>query len=62
MGGVNAYVFSTTTLGWINCDKFINVPEEDKYVVVANAPRQTDAQVFLVFDRIRSVMQMGRNA
>ncbi len=62
MGGVNAYVFSTTTLGWINCDRFINVPEEDKYVVVANAPRQTDAQVFLVFDRIRSVLQMGRNA
>jgi len=61
MGGVNAYVFSTTTLGWINCDRFINVPEEDKYVVVAKAPRQTDAQVFLVFDRIRSLMQMGRD-
>jgi outer membrane protein OmpA-like peptidoglycan-associated protein len=61
MGGLNAYVFSTSRLGWINCDRFYDVPEEQKYSVIASAPKKTDAQVFLVFDRIRSMMMLNKD-
>jgi outer membrane protein OmpA-like peptidoglycan-associated protein len=61
IGGLNAYVFTTSRLGWINCDRFYDVPEDQKYSVVADARRHRDAQVFLVFNRIRSMMQMGHD-
>lgn len=61
IGGLNAYVFTTSHLGWINCDRFYNVPEEQKYQAVAKADQQSDAQVFLVFDRIRSMMRMQQD-
>ncbi len=62
IGGLNAYVFTTSRLGWINCDRFYDVPEDQKYNVVASTKKHTDAQVYLVFDRIRSMMQMGRSS
>ncbi len=61
MGGLNAYMFSTSQLGWINCDRFINLPESQKYQVITKGepPKQTEA--FVVFTGIRSILQMGRN-
>ncbi|MBL7981043.1 MAG: OmpA family protein [Flavobacteriales bacterium] len=61
MGGLNAYVFSTAQLGWINCDRFINLPGSQKYQVITKgqAPKQTEA--FVVFTGIRSILRMGEN-
>jgi hypothetical protein len=60
VGGLNAYVFNTAKLGWINCDRFYNVPAEQKHSVIAQGCTVDDAQVFLVFTRIRSIMALGR--
>ena len=60
MAGLNAYVFTTSQLGWINCDRFYDVPASQKYTVVAEAGKHRDAQVFLVFTKIRSMMYMAR--
>ncbi|MFN6115840.1 MAG: hypothetical protein ACK46C_08160, partial [Flavobacteriales bacterium] len=48
-------------LGWINCDRFINLPESQKYQVITkgDTPKQTEA--FVVFTKMRSILQMGRN-
>jgi hypothetical protein len=61
MGGLQAYVFSTAQLGWINCDRFINLQESQKYQVITkgDTPKQTEA--FVVFTKMRSILQMGRN-
>lgn len=61
MGGLNAYVFSTAQLGWINCDRFINVPEAQKYQVIAQGDHPRSTEAYLVFTRIRSILPMERN-
>ncbi|MBS1580671.1 MAG: OmpA family protein [Bacteroidetes bacterium] len=59
IAGLNAYVFRTSRLGWINCDRFYDVPAEEKYSVVASDRGPIDAQVFLVFTDVRSALGMG---
>ena len=61
LGGLSAYVFTTARMGWINCDRFYRVPEEQKRSVVAQGCTAPDAQVYLVFTRIHSMMMLGRN-
>ncbi|HRH69875.1 MAG TPA: OmpA family protein [Flavobacteriales bacterium] len=61
LGGLNAYVFTTSNLGWINCDRFRDVPEEMKYAVVVDGKKYADAQTYLVFTNMRSMMGMARN-
>lgn len=60
MGGLQAYMFATTELGWINCDRFYDVPEREKHQVVVDARTKDDAAVYLVFDRIFALMPMER--
>lgn len=62
MGGLNAYVFSTAQLGWINCDRFINLPESQKYQVIAKGDHPRGTEAYLVFTKIRSFLSMERNA
>jgi len=61
LGGLNAYLFTTSNFGWINCDRFQDVPEEMKYAVVVDGKQYADAQTYLVFTNMRSMMGMGRN-
>ncbi|MEZ4740195.1 MAG: OmpA family protein [Flavobacteriales bacterium] len=61
LGGLNAYVFTTARMGWINCDRFYRVPEEQKRSVVAQGCNSPDAQVFVVFTQMRSMMMLGRD-
>lgn len=62
MDGLNAYVFSTSQLGWINCDRFINLPEAQKYQVIAQGDQPRSTEAYLVFTQIRSILPMERNA
>lgn len=58
MSGLGAYVFSTTEMGWINCDRFMATPPEELYNVrVMDAPH-TPGRAFLVFTHIRSLMAL----
>jgi hypothetical protein len=50
------YVFASSELGWINCDRFL--PEEDVLVNMhIEAQGGTDAMVCMVFDEMRSVLK-----
>lgn len=50
------YVVSTTDLGWINCDRFYDVPQEDKTnLTLANV--ENGVKCFMVFKNIKSVLR-----
>jgi hypothetical protein len=60
MGGVNAYVFTTSQLGWINCDRFYDLPASQKIDVIAKDDHRGNEQVFLVFSGLKSMLGMTR--
>lgn len=47
------YAFQTKDMGWINCDRFYNIAEEDKTDLIV----QTDSPVTLIFDNLNSSMK-----
>ncbi|MFM2201390.1 MAG: hypothetical protein RL040_590 [Bacteroidota bacterium] len=52
---LNYYIFSSTELGWINCDRFL--PEEGQLVDLAvEVPACENASVSMVFDKDRSIV------
>ena len=56
---VQKYVFSSSKLGWINCDRFYNVsPTQLTDLIIANT--QKEEEHFLVFEDIKSVMGPNR--
>ncbi|PHS04547.1 MAG: hypothetical protein COA88_13450 [Kordia sp.] len=50
------YMFSATEMGWINCDKFWDIEEDEKtdFIVKTNNPSETKIQI--VFKDIKSIM------
>lgn len=52
---IRSYIFSTSKLGWINCDRFLNSqkPKTDFYVSCGN---YTDIDIKLVFHSFKSVL------
>ena len=58
---VSGYVFMTNTLGWINCDRFYNVPEPMKHDVVVLDSDTTEKRVYLVFNDIKSMVNVPRS-
>ena len=53
---LNYYVLSTSRLGWINCDHFLNDSTE-KTDFIVKLPEIKEVQVMIVFENIRSIMQ-----
>lgn len=56
---INAYIFQTTSLGWINCDRFTDYPNLITYNI-----RCTDAgfvEYFVVFRKIAALISAFRN-
>jgi hypothetical protein len=55
------YVFGISKLGWINCDRFTNYPENEKmFVDMKGTSQEKDEKVFLVFNQIKSVISLGK--
>ena len=52
------YVFSTTELGWLNCDRFYSIAKESLQQVTAQMDQPGEAQVYLVFTSMRMLMNM----
>lgn len=52
-GNILHYVFNTTELGWINCDRFINVKSKINFVVKLDKNIET---VKIIFDRYKSIL------
>ena len=58
---VSRYVFAVNNLGWINCDRFYNVPPAEKRELIVQDPDATDERVYLVFKNLNSLMALGRD-
>jgi hypothetical protein len=54
---VTNYAFQTKNMGWINCDRFYNVQDEDKTDLIV----QTDLPVTLIFDKLNSSMRSSHH-
>jgi hypothetical protein len=54
---LNTYVFASSQLGLINCDRFYDIKEENKTDLLVRSSLYNDLKVYLVFDEIRSIMQ-----
>jgi hypothetical protein len=58
--GLANYVFTTSQVGWINCDRFYDVPIAQQAPVLANAETGSDIRAFLIFTDIRMLLDMER--
>jgi hypothetical protein len=56
VGDMNAYVFETRSLGWINCDRFSSYPPEQMVAMSINLPPQINVDVKLVFKNQKSIL------
>lgn len=50
------YVFSTPNLGWINCDRFRQVPDKDK-TQLQLTDVESHEKHFMIFDNINSILR-----
>ena len=57
-GELSNYVFATTQLGWINCDRFYEVPTWRKAPVIARSPVAGAVQAYVVFTGMRMLLSM----
>lgn len=51
---MNNYIFNSTKLGWINCDRFLNIQAKTNFKI--DVGEASEAQAYLIFHKIRSVM------
>lgn len=57
---LQGYVFAANAMGWINCDRFYDVPKAQQYEMIVQDPDTAKKHVYLVFNRINSMMQLPR--
>jgi len=57
----NYYVANSTGLGFMNCDRFINSPIEDRVVVSVDEEPSENITAFLVFNSIKSILPINYN-
>lgn len=55
-GALDYYMFSVTKMGWINCDRFLDVTEEEKVDFIVKTEKPNDTKIQIVFDGIRGLM------
>lgn len=53
---MNAYVFQTRNLGWINCDAFYNVPQERMIAMPTDVLPEENVDIKLVFRSKKSIL------
>lgn len=59
-GLVGSYLYSVNSFGWINCDRFYNVPEEKKFEAIVADADAAEEHVYLVFTGINSIIRLPR--
>lgn len=55
------YVYTTSWLGWINCDRFYEVPEDGKAPVIARTAPGIQAHAYVVFTGMRMLLSMEQD-
>lgn len=53
------YVFAISTLGWINCDKFIGSASTYMHVTCTGEPTPSATKVYLIFKNLNGVAQLN---
>lgn len=44
------YVFAVTRLGWINCDRFLDIPDDQKTDFIVSSTEQSEQKIRLIFE------------
>lgn len=57
---VRRYFFSTTQLGWINCDRFWNVPQEQLQAVNIADADEGEESIYVVFKNEMTILPVHR--
>lgn len=57
---LSAYFTNITDLGWINCDRFRSLPEEEKTQLVITDNNETAERIFVVFNDSNSILRTNR--
>ncbi len=52
----NFYMVESTGLGFMNCDRFIDLPEEQKTIVMVDAPLTDNVVAYMVFKSFKSIL------
>jgi len=53
---VRNYFYQVNTLGWINCDRFYDVPEEERMPLVIQDVDDTEERIYVVFESLNSIV------
>ncbi len=59
MDGLKNYFYKLENPGWINCDRFYNVPANEKMALAVNDTDTEEEKIFLVFKEINSMMRLA---
>ncbi|MBK6831741.1 MAG: OmpA family protein [Flavobacteriales bacterium] len=59
---LGTYVFAASQLGWINCDRFYEVPASQKYELVVHDADTTQKNVYLVYTGMNSMMRLQKRS
>lgn len=54
---LNRYLFRVNELGWINCDRFYNIPDSEKMELAFTDADPEEERVFIVFKEIESILR-----
>lgn len=54
------YLYRVNRLGWINCDRFYNVPQEEKVTLAIADEDEQEEELFVIFKDIKSMMKASR--
>ena len=57
---LNAYIFNVNELGWINCDRFYDIPEAMKEPLVIADEDYSSEKIFVICKDIRSMLRAER--
>ena len=58
VNNMNRYIFQANRMGWINCDRFYDVPQAQKFDLVVKDRDEHEEKVYVVFTKIKSMMRL----
>lgn len=61
VSGMRAYLFNSTTLGWINCDRFYDVPAAEQHYVRTQGSTPTNTEAFLIFTDMACMLRLDKH-
>ena len=57
----NYYITKTTNLGWMNCDRFLDLPEKNRANIIVEQKPAANVNMSLVFTEFKSMMAANNN-